>query len=88
MIRTRRVRTAAAAAGIALAALTFGSIPQALAQPGDAGCSSMAMPSGPVGQADADAGNALTRAGQVNAATAPRSNAGQAPMTCTQVGHN
>lgn len=85
MIRTRGVRTATAAAGIALAALTFGSIPQALAQPGDAGCSSMAMPAG---QADADAGNALTRAGQVNAATAPRADGGgQDPMTCTQVGH-
>ena len=88
MIRTRRVRAAIAAAGIALAALTFGSIPPAVAQPGPGGCSSMAMPAGPAGAADADAGNALTRAGQIGAATAPRSDAGQAPMTCPQVGHN
>ena len=78
MIRTRRI--SAALAGIALAALTFGSIPQAVAQPGDAGCSSMAMPAGPAGTADADAGNALTRAGQINAATNPST--GGAPMTC------
>ena len=67
MIRTRRI--SAALAGIALAALTFGS-----------GCSSMAMPAGPAGTADADAGNALTRAGQINAATNPST--GGAPMTC------
>ena len=85
MIRTRRLSAAVAATGIALAALTFGSTAQALAQPGDGGCSSMAMPAG---QADADAGNALTRAGQITAATAPRSDAGQGPMSCPQVGHN
>lgn len=84
MIRTS-IRSAIAATGIAVAALTFGSVPQAVAQPGDAGCSSMAMPAG---QADADAGNSLTRAGQVNAATAPRADGGgQGPMTCQQVSH-
>lgn len=87
MIRTanRRFTAALGAAGIALAAFTFGSAPQALAAPGDAGCSSMAMPAG---QADADAGNALTRAGQIAAAGSPRSDSGSAPMTCQPIGHN
>lgn len=81
---TRRIATALGSAGIALAALTIGSAPQALAAPGDNGCSSMAMPAG---NADADAGNTLTRAGQIAAASAPRSDGGQAPMTCQPVGH-
>lgn len=82
---TRRVRTALGAAGIALAALTIGSAPQALAAPNDGGCSSMAMPAETAGAADA--GNALTRAGQIAAASAPRSDSGGAPMTCQPVGH-
>ncbi|MGI9163537.1 MAG: hypothetical protein ACR2JI_11555 [Mycobacterium sp.] len=52
----RRITTALGAAGIALAALMIGSAPQALAAPGDNGCSTMAMPSG-----TADAGNPMTR---------------------------
>ncbi|MGV1088695.1 MAG: hypothetical protein ACOYBX_11990 [Mycobacterium sp.] len=87
MTRTtnRRFASALGAAGIALAAFTFGSAPQALAEPNDGGCSSMAMPAG---QADADAGNALTRAGQIAAASGPRSGGGSAAMTCPSIGHN
>jgi hypothetical protein len=77
-ISTRRLATAIGAAGIALAALTIGSAPQALAAPGDGGCSSMAMPAG---TADADAVNPMTRAGQINAANNPPAGP-QAPMTC------
>ncbi len=73
----RGVSVAISAAGIALAGLTIGVSPQALAAPNDSTCSSMAMPAG---TADADAGNALTRAGQISAATGAPS--GGAPMTC------
>jgi len=84
----KRITTALGAAAIALAALTIGSAPQALAAPGDNGCSSMAMPSGPGTTADANAGNPMTRAGQIAAATAPRADGGgQDSMTCQQVGH-
>ena len=72
-----RLATAVGTAAIALAAFTIGAAPQALAAPNDGACSSMAMPSG---TADADAGNALTRAGQIAAATSAPS--GGAPMTC------
>ena len=71
------VTTALCAAGIALAAFTVGSAPAALAAPNDGGCSSMAMPSG---TADADAGNVMTRAGQIAAANNPPS--ANTPMTC------
>lgn len=81
----KRITTALGAAAIALAALTIGSAPQALAAPGDNGCSTMAMPGT---TADANAGNPMTRAGQIAAATAPRADGGgQDPMTCQQVGH-
>ena len=72
-----RLATAVGTAGIALAAVTIGAAPQALAAPNDGACSSMAMPAG---TADADAGNALTRAGQIAAATSAPSGGG--PMTC------
>lgn len=74
---TRNLTAAIGAAGIALAAFTVGAAPQAPAAPNDGACSSMAMPAG---TADADAGNALTRAGQISAATSATS--GGAPMTC------
>ena len=70
-----RLATAVGTAGIALAAFTIGTAPQALAAPNDGACSSMAMPAG-----TADAGNALTRAGQIAAATNAPSGGG--PMTC------
>ena len=74
---TRRLATALSAAGITLAALTVGAAAQASAAPNDGACSSMAMPAG---TADADAGNPLTRAGQIGAATNQPS--GGSPMTC------
>lgn len=75
---TRSITTAIGAAGIALAAFTIGAAPQAVAAPNDGACSSMAMPGT---TADADAGNLMTRAGQINAANNPPG--GGAPMTCT-----
>ncbi len=73
----RSMTTALGAAGIALAAFTVGAAPQALAAPNDGACNNMAMPGA---TADADAGNALTRAGQINAANTMPSPG--APMTC------
>ena len=73
----RRMTAALGTAGIALAAFAMGAAPQALAAPNETACTNMAMPAG---TADADAGNALTRAGQINAATSGPS--GGAPMTC------
>ena len=81
----KRITTALGAAAIALAALTVGSAAQAVAAPGDNGCSSMAMPSS---TGNAGAPDPMTRAGQVAAATAPRADGGgQDPMTCQQVSH-
>lgn len=74
---TRRFSAALGAAGIALAAFTIGFAPNAVAAPNDTACTSMAMPAG---RADADAGNPLTRAGQIGAATNGPSDG--APMTC------
>ena len=79
------ITTALGAAAIALAALTIGSAPQALAAPGDNGCSSMAMPTG---TGNAGAPDPMTRAGQIATATAPRADGGgDDPMTCQQVSH-
>lgn len=79
-----RMTTAVGAAGIALAAFTIGAAPQALAAPADNGCSSMAMPSP---APNANTPDAMTRAGQIAAVNAPRSDAGNAPMTCAPVNH-
>ena len=64
----RRMTAALGTAGIALAAFAMGAAPQALAAPNEPACT------------NADAGNALTRAGQINAATTGPSSG--APMTC------
>jgi hypothetical protein len=86
---TRRITTALAgtiaAAGIFAGSLVLGTT-EAGAQPTtDAQCSSMSMPAG---QADADATNPLTRAGQIGAAgNAPAPGANGA-MDCQAVGHS
>lgn len=88
MNRTTRRITAAiagplAAVGIALGGVALGQSAPASAQP-TTGCSSMTMPQTSAG---ANGPSALTRAGQLSAASAPASSGGQTAMTCPTVGH-
>ena len=86
---TRRITTALAgtiaAAGIFAGSLVLGTT-EAGAQPTtDTQCSSMSMPAG---QADADAANPLTRAGQLGAAGNAPASGGSGAMDCQAVGHS
>lgn len=86
MIRTRTIRTILAAPILAAGVLaaTFSVAAPATADPmSGPGCPSMAMPGT---QASAGTPSALTRAGQVGAASAPQSSA-DAPMDCTAASH-
>lgn len=71
------------AAGIFLGNMTVAGPAVAGAQPGDAQCSGMTMTDGQ----NAGDPNAMTRAGQVRAATAPAPSDGSMPVNCQPASH-